>query len=1244
MEFSLGTLLANNLSGPNFEKKIYYNPFDTNDYGYGIGWKLYITHFDKSNYNLTLKNGQRFRIQYDSDLEEYVIPYKKLQDTKVYYMSNISKPGESARSGLKIAYKNGETEFVDWSSGTLQRRVSPHGQEIYFDYAAHSGSYRLICVSDSVGNELNTDYWTTNAYTKVSLISITGEERHITLYKMGSKLDRVTLPNTEDLLTRINYETLYSLNVKVINTVIHPTGQVDYIWYKELGHKTPSGSPMSHYPYVTKFQSIYENGQPSQTIIYDYSTLNFLGYNSGVSWDKDEDTLFKALSDYTYSSDEIINGDVKITRHYNKYHLVDKEQFYDGEFCYQVVDYAYFANLNWKISDQPANYSLAREQKVTFYSSSGERTETNTYDYDIYGNILANFYEDGSVSYYEYYPLEGVEAQCPEAPYGIVRFLKSENFHLPGASLGGTPYRSKHVEYKEITMLNNDGIFVVPIKQINHNSEVAMIYYEDKADNNMFGRIESKSTTVNGSTSHISHRYLFDTSYLSITNTLRTHDGYTTLKREDFSYLTGNMMYALDEQGISVSTEHDDLDRVISESWAHNNSVKISRNYDYTIGDGENQLAISDSTGRNKIFKFSNANNLISIYQQNNEATLFKSNEFIYDAQGQIIQQSSFDRINSIAKPMHEYREYDHWGEISKVTYPDDTVEIFQNDVVAMQSNHYIEGLTRTVTTYNIVGKELSILKYDPDDIEFSETINDYNSAHQLIKTVDENDLETFYQYDDNERLIEQYFYDDDVKIKIDIHYASFTNDLLTTQVSVNNTPMGQRAYDGLGRVTTESKFEGTAINFDYTGSSSKATSVETESGSTIEITYEPFWGEKTAVIVDGDENNTSTYQYDNQGRLIRETNSNCAITYVYNNLEQLVSESVNITEEDKELTASYTYSPMGVLLQQTDFVGMSKVVTYDSLCRIERTDFVSKSGIGHNSIVINYDAYSRPTEYTYSNGYDSFINTIYYNSFGVESGRKTHKGGELEVDLSIRYLNNLKIDNRQITITGKRNTNEDMGYDQIGRLTQYNATGELTPRDNIGQLTNQAFNFDIYDNIDSKLTTYSTASEAISTDYQYHAFNKTQLSNISTQHIDYPITHDSAGNLTNDELGNQYEYDVFNRLKSIRDSNGNSINSYQYDARGFLISQRPFNSDTIYLYYQFNSIANECSSIHSTSYIGVDDNVIGRVVDEVTYQYMATDTNGSVLSTWTRSQDQLKQSVNTYTPFGSGYTKEFSS
>ncbi|PKG37401.1 hypothetical protein [Psychromonas sp. Urea-02u-13] len=1245
LEFSLGKLLSNNLSGPTFEKNIVYNPFDKQDHGYGIGWKLRITRFDKSSYNLTLKNGQNFEIKYHSSTNEFTIPYKKLKDTKLYYLANISKPGEPSKPGIKIAYKNGEIEFVDWNKGTLERRVSPHGHEIYFSYATHSGEYRLITVSDNAGNALNTDYWSTNLFTTVSLTSLNGEQRQTKLYKIGSELDKVTLPNSEGLFTKIHYTSLYQLNVRVVNTVTHPSGQVDHIWYKELGHKTPSGSPISHYPYVIKFQSIHEDNQPPVTSTYHYSTLNFLGYNSGISWQPDSDTLFKALSDYTYFSEETINGSVKISRHYNKYHLVKKEDFYSDSFLYQAVSYKYFANLNWTIDNQPDNYSLVREQKTTVFKSNDSRIETNTYDYDDYGNLLASFHEDGSSTYYEYYPIEGSGIQCPVAPNGIVRYLKSERFYLPNTSSGNSPYRSKNVEYKALAMLNNEGNFVVPVRQVNYNNDVLMTYFEDINDSNQFGRIATKSTTINGFTSQINHQYSFGGSLLSITNTLTTHDGHTTSKREDFSYLTGNMHYSHDDKGIGVTVEHDDLDRVTSERWHYNSTTKISRDYHYTIGNGQNQLSITDSTGKQKVFKFSNANNLIVIYQQDGDAKLFKSNEFEYDDHGQTIRQSSFDIVNSTTLPMHEYRAYDYWGEISQITHPDNTKEIIQNDVVAMTSTHYIEGLNRTKKEYNIVGKELTLIKYDSNGAEISNTSHEYNSAHQLIRSVDENNLETFYIYDNSERLIEQYFHDNSQKVTININYTPFSNELLATQISVNNEQVGQRSYDGLGRVVTESKFNGSSIDFEYTGSSAKADRVNTESDDTIYISYDPFWGEKVEIIINGDSSNKSSYQYDNQGRLITENNSNCDIYYGYNQLDQLIMETVSIVGSGASLTASYSYSPMGTLLQQTDFMGMSKVIIYDALSRINRTEFVSKNERTEYSIDISYDLYSRPIEYLYTNADDSFSNKIHYSTLGIESGQTTYKNNSTipEVELSQNYFGNLKIKDRDISIKEKRNTSESMEYDQVGRLINYNTTGELAAKDNIDEIVQQSFVFDVYDNIDLKKTIYKSIADTVLVDYQYDDKNKSQLFKIVQPSGNHIFNHDLSGNLLNDEFGNQYEYDAFNRLTSIRDSFDNIINKYKYDARGFLISQCPFNNQDIYLYYQYNAIANESSSGHSTSYIGIDNKIIGRIIDEQHHQYMASDTNGSVLSTWTQSQDKVTQSLKTYTPFGSTYTKDFS-
>ncbi|MEM9881554.1 MAG: RHS repeat-associated core domain-containing protein [Planctomycetota bacterium] len=70
-------------------------------------------------------------------------------------------------------------------------------------------------------------------------------------------------------------------------------------------------------------------------------------------------------------------------------------------------------------------------------------------------------------------------------------------------------------------------------------------------------------------------------------------------------------------------------------------------------------------------------------------------------------------------------------------------------------------------------------------------------------------------------------------------------------------------------------------------------------------------------------------------------------------------------------------------------------------------------------------------------------------------------------------------------------------------------------------------------------------------------AFNETRQHNDAHEILEIddgtitPLAHDAKGNLTLDEEGNTYTWDFDNRLKEVRDSNGDLLASYTYDALG---------------------------------------------------------------------------------------------
>lgn len=65
-------------------------------------------------------------------------------------------------------------------------------------------------------------------------------------------------------------------------------------------------------------------------------------------------------------------------------------------------------------------------------------------------------------------------------------------------------------------------------------------------------------------------------------------------------------------------------------------------------------------------------------------------------------------------------------------------------------------------------------------------------------------------------------------------------------------------------------------------------------------------------------------------------------------------------------------------------------------------------------------------------------------------------------------------------------------------------------------------------------------------------------------------LNYDQNGNTLKDEQGQQYTYDAWNRLKSVKDASGNTLASYTYDAKGRRATET-HGSTTTALYYDQN-------------------------------------------------------------------------
>jgi RHS repeat-associated protein len=148
-------------------------------------------------------------------------------------------------------------------------------------------------------------------------------------------------------------------------------------------------------------------------------------------------------------------------------------------------------------------------------------------------------------------------------------------------------------------------------------------------------------------------------------------------------------------------------------------------------------------------------------------------------------------------------------------------------------------------------------------------------------------------------------------------------------------------------------------------------------------------------------------------------------------------------------------------------------------------------------------------------------------------------------------------VDQRWIkTSTGTATDRFQYTYDRDGsRLTRTNALNsnfsETYSYDNLNQLTgftrgthSQSWSFDALGNWASFTTDGTTQTRT--------ANRQNQITSISSQLIP---AYDSNGNMLTDETGRQFVYDAWNRLVKVKDSLGNVLETFAYDALGRRIS-----------------------------------------------------------------------------------------
>ncbi len=422
-------------------------------------------------------------------------------------------------------------------------------------------------------------------------------------------------------------------------------------------------------------------------------------------------------------------------------------------------------------------------------------------------------------------------------------------------------------------------------------------------------------------------------------------------------------------------------------------------------------------------------------------------------------------------------------------------------------------------------------------------------------------------------------------------------------------------SYDYFGREIWHGTSMGDNVSTSYavTITPTVLTTTMTTSGGSTKVTYsdaqgvyktidnnvpiETFYnsnGSPNEVVINGNQNLKTSYQYDSYGRVISKTEPNTGTTtYTYNAYDQLMSKTDNLG-----ITYEYTYDVLGRLSTKTQSgQPTGYTYTYYNTANLPSTGKVMEETSPYStSKHYTYDAYGRlDSLYETVPGQSPFINHYTYDSKGRIDTRTYPSGYVIQ------------------------NSYNGYGYhsgiDLVGGTANPHSLWQAVSEDHLGNLT-QAY---LFDQAGSQLYTVDRSYDALGfeTSRSVTHINSTVLSSFQTNFdIHTGNLQDRTDKYNHSE---NFTYDSHERLTNIngagtpvtveytdegnikrKDNVTNSVYNWKYDKYALVQVPEPQNSmpawmlpqaDQEVTYYPFKKIQNVTEQGYRVGFLyGPDD------------------------------------------------------
>ncbi|HBL13233.1 MAG TPA: hypothetical protein DD379_17910, partial [Cyanobacteria bacterium UBA11162] len=433
---------------------------------------------------------------------------------------------------------------------------------------------------------------------------------------------------------------------------------------------------------------------------------------------------------------------------------------------------------------------------------------------------------------------------------------------------------------------------------------------------------------------------------------------------------------------------------------------------------------------------------------------------------------------------------------------------------------------------------------------------------------------------------------------------ASYTGTQLNTLTYTNGDSL-TFSYNSHGRISSSTDQAGRTTTYNYDASGEHLLSVSDAAG-TVSYTYKN--GTNAVSSITFPDNTHLFFEYDNQGRLIRQSGDGGAeaITYSYDS-----AGGVTVTDATGAAT-KLLLNELGLVGQSQDALGRVTQFRYDdngNLIRVVAPDssLAAFTYDNRGNLLGSVDPLGHRVDFTYDSQFDQ-IRTV-----RDQRGNITTYGYDSQANLE--------------SLTYADGSIENFSYDAQGNLTlSVNRRGQTIQYtyDNRNQLirkdyadgTSASFTYDSHGNLLS-----ATDSDSAVT-YTYDSADRlTKVTDTDGRFLEY--NYDAGGRrsrmVDQDGFAVNYTYDTVGRLQGLIDDNGTSLVSYSYDSVGRL--SREENGNGTYTTYSYDAAGQLLSLVN----FAADSTVNSRF--DYTYDSLGRRTSMTTLEgTFTYGYDAIGQ------------------